>query len=576
MTSTVNWREYSLVAIIALLQWALLVGMAFRMGVTVDEPAHLLSARLYWNGEDKLAPRDMPPLLKILAGAVASRFPIPVPRDHPTWEKQNEWDSSLEMMNRMDRTQIETVFSWSRLPMTIFPVACGLLLWWWARQLFSWPVAIAAQALLAFSPTALGHGSLVKNDMAATFGYLLFWYTAWRWWRSPGTAQAAAMGVGVATAILAKLSMLILPPLAVTAVLIKGRMISGARTAVALLLVLGIPYAAALAGWQFETRRLSAGDIEACRQDKHLPAWACDAGAGFQVLPIPQPLWDGFLGLLRSNDVPPGVYFLGSTQTRGLPQYFVTALLLKMTEIGLLLLFAGSVVLILRLWRRNLDLTVLFWTAPALLYLALASNSNLQLGVRLVLPALPFFVLISAQALDQVALRYRASICLSIALLAGIRTAQAYPHGIAYFNWFAGGPENGIAWLSDSNLDWGQSLRELRREIMKRKIGFVRISYFGTDNLWAYFTDREVELITPPWFPSYAQGTRYKPEPGWYAISATYITGQLFPQEYRDYFQVFRAMRPVTRVGYSIFLYEIPAQAIRPPAAVETSSQIVR
>jgi len=532
--------------------------MAARTGVTVDEPAHLLSSYLYWHGEDTLAPRDMPPLLKIFSGAAASRFDIPVPRDHVSWQKHHEWDAGLEMMDRMNREQIERIYFWSRVPMTIFPVACGLLLWWWARQLFSWPVAAVAQALLAFSPTALGHGALVKNDMAAAFGYLLFWYTAWQWWRSPSTPRAAAMGVGTAMGILSKMSMLILPPIAFLAVFLKTRELGARRAASAFALVLGIPYASALAGWQFETARLRPAEIEACRQDPHLPPWVCTVGRAFQQVPLPRPLWDGFRGLVRSNDVPPGIYFLGSTQKQGRPEYFVTALLLKSTELGLLLFLAGTCVLLWRVRRRELGANDLFWIAPGILYIGLASNSNLQLGVRLVLPAVAFLILVSVQALDRIALRYRASVCLLVALLAGARAVQVYPHGIPYFNAFAGGSGNGLAWLSDSNLDWGQSLRELRREVTARRIESIRVCYFGTDNLWAYFTDKEIELLTPPWFAGYAQGPRYKPRPGWYAISATHLTGQLFPEEYRDYFAEFRGIRPAAKIGYSIYLYEIP------------------
>lgn len=569
-------REWCAVAAIAFLQLTLLVGIAARVGVTVDEPSHLLSSRLYWSGEDKLAPRDMPPLLKIFAGAVASRFEIPIPRDHASWKKQNEWEIALEMMERMNRAQIEQVFFWARLPMTFFPVACALLLWWWARQLFSWPAAVAAQAILALSPTALGHGALVKNDMAAAFGYLLFWYAAWRWWRSPEWKHAAMVGIGLAAAMLAKMSMLILPPIAVLGVLLRARSLGVKRAIATLALVLLIPYVSALAGWQFEVRRLGRADIEICRQDAHLPSWACDVGTVFQAVPLPQPLWDGFLGLLRSNDVPPGVYFLGSTQTRGLPAYFVVALLVKLTEFALLLFFAGAATLLWRLWRRRLDASCVFWTVPAFLYIGLASGANLQLGVRLVLPALPFLVLIGTYALDFAAPRLRTFLCAAIILLAAVKAVQVFPNGISYFNAFAGGPDNGIAWLSDSNLDWGQSLRDLRHEVTDRRIKFLRVCYFGTDNLWAYFTDREVEQITPPWNAAFAQGPHYQPQPGWYAISATHVTGQLFPREYRDYFQVFRTLRPVAKAGYSIFLYEIPDPATTRDRPVESSSQVVR
>jgi len=89
-------------------------------------------------------------------------------------------------------------------------------------------------------------------------------------------------------------------------------------------------------------------------------------------------------------------------------------------------------------------------------------------------------------------------------------------------------------------------------------LGKVRLAYFGTDNVWAYLSDKEIETIAPPWSGVAVQGIHLNPEPGVYAISATLLTGQFFAKEYRDYYQEFRKRRPFAKAGYSIFLYKIP------------------
>jgi hypothetical protein len=53
------------------------------------------------------------------------------------------------------------------------------------------------------------------------------------------------------------------------------------------------------------------------------------------------------------------------------------------------------------------------------------------------------------------------------------------------------------------------------------------------------------------------EGDKLAPEPGYYAISATLLTGQFFSERYRDYFHEFRTRKPIAKAGYSIFVYRI-------------------
>ena len=119
----VTVREALWLAVILLLQLTALVALAKRTGVTVDEPSHILSAILYWEGQDTLAPRDMPPLIKIAGGWLAARgeFQI-VEESHPVWKKHHEWDISLDMIRRMDERQIRESMLLARLPLRF---SCG-------------------------------------------------------------------------------------------------------------------------------------------------------------------------------------------------------------------------------------------------------------------------------------------------------------------------------------------------------------------------------------------------------------------------------------------------------------------
>jgi len=543
---------------------ALAAGLVYEArytGLTVDEPVHVLSAALYWQAADQLKPRDLAPAIKIVGGWVPRVLGLPVPRDHPAWKKQEAWWAAVVMMDRFKRQRSNRLFFLARLPMLVFPLLTAWLLWRWGRQLYGGLVALLLVLLFAVEPSALGHGALFKNDLAATCAYFWFWYRAWRFWKWPGLGNALWLGCALLAAVLSKLSMLVLVPalpLIIVARAARGTVLRRSQAAAAFLLATVLAYLGALAASQFEARRLTRADLEALEQAR-LPGALVATGQVFRLLPAPIPLWEGAVSLWRSNNAEGNrTYMLGRQRPRGDRLYFLLALAVKTPVALQILLLAGSLCLLLRQARRQLEPADLFWLLPPWLYLALSSLSTLQLGIRLVLPALPFGLLISGCALQQ--LREKRRLWLAVLLVAGtaVESFRIFFHGISFFNLWAGGPDNGLKYLADSNLDWGQDLPLLRNRFDELKIRKLRLSYFGTDNPWRYFTDRELELIAPPWNDELAAGKRVlEPRPGYYAISATLLAGHLFKPQYRCFYSRFLAMKPIAKAGYSIFIYRV-------------------
>ncbi len=554
-----RWEILILVCILTA-HLAALVHLAWRTGVTVDEPSHLVSSFFYWHGQDNLKPRDMPPLIKIVGGWVPRLTGLPIPYDHKEiWGSQHEWIIALEMMDRL-REQVPRVFFLSRLPLLVFPIATGLLIWWWGRQILSPAVALCLMAAFALEPTALGHGALFKNDLAATFGYLLFWYRAWVYWRDPRARNAAWLGVGILVAVLAKMSMLMLVCVAPALIVARHLTLSPKRLralAAALALAIAIPYVGSLAACQFDTRRLRDLDLRNLDRDSRISDTFLAAANVFRVLPVPEPMWDGTVSLMQTNEDNPNVYFLGRTLENGHWLYFLVALVLKV-PIPLQLMLLGALLLeALLAWRRSFDLQRLFWIAPPWIYIALASMSSLQLGVRLVLPALPLALLTSGRAVEWLLRGRRVGILAGLFLFLGARTVWTYPHAISYFNLWPGTPERGARLLSDSNIDWGQDLRELATIVHGRGIKHLHLSYFGSDCVWTYFSDTEVEPLAPPWSDDVASGLVYRPEPGYYAISVTLLPGHMFEPRYQNYYSAFWGRTPIAQAGHSIYLFKI-------------------
>jgi hypothetical protein len=555
-----RWELSAVLGLLLAMAGALTV-QAWKLGITVDEPSHLLSSHLYWHGADRLQPRDMPPLIKIVCGWVPGFFPIHLDFDITKIKdvRRSEWDLALAMVERTNSSSLHPMFFFTRLPLLIFPLLTALLVWQWGRSLWGPAAGLALAFLYALEPTALGHGALVKNDIAATFTYLLFWFAAWRFWNSPSPRRAALLGGATLLALLSKMSMLWLIGIAPAIVLVRMWLSrqSARRTAAALALVLLIPYLGILSAYQFETRRTSAFELNALAKDSRLPKPLLAASHVFRVIPTAAPMWVGMLNLLQNNGNPAPVYFLGHVVPEGHPLYFITALAVKGPLPLLLLTFAGIILLAGDALRRRLDASALFWIAPGLLYIALASLSSLQLGIRLILPALPFGLLMAGRALRALLTPRRAPVLALVFLCMGVQAARVFPHGLSFFNVAAGGPGEGLRYLADSNLDWGQGLPELARYVERERISRVRLLYFGTDQARRLFRGSEIELVPLPWHERVVAERVLNLHPGYYAVSATLLPGQFFSEPWRDYLRPFRDRRPIARVANSIYIYRI-------------------
>lgn len=92
-------------------------------------------------------------------------------------------------------------------------------------------------------------------------------------------------------------------------------------------------------------------------------------------------------------------------------------------------------------------------------FMLLSMKSSINLGMRHILPVLPFLYLgigILTKQLWEKKLHFKIVISLFLVWY-GISAFSIYPHYLEYFNEFIGGPKNGYKYLLDSNLSWGQN-----------------------------------------------------------------------------------------------------------------------
>jgi hypothetical protein len=259
-------------------------------------------------------------------------------------------------------------------------------------------------------------------------------------------------------------------------------------------------------------------------------------------------------------------YFDGKFSVHGWWYFFPAVLAIK-TSSALLLLAAGGVALSLRRWQALLRDWV-FVLLPVGMYLGAAMAGNIQLGMRHILPVLPLLFLPAALALTWLASGrgkdaggksgvrpggIRKICLLFVVLLPLTELAMVYPHYLAFFNIFVGGPRNGSKYLLDSNQDWGQDLILLKRWMDAHDVQHINLSYYGTADPAAYGITNCTHLeSTPSDFHSEGFGTPQLP--GYVAVSSSILHG-FYSDEVARVYRPLLSQTPVAVIGFSIYVY---------------------
>ena len=453
-------------------------------------------------------------------------------------------------------------FAWGRGMIVLLSVGCGLILAAWSYELFGPKAALLTTLLWASSPTFLAHGSLVTTDLGAAFLFLATIYALWKFGSRPAWRPSLVFGLCLGLAQLAKFTCLELYPLSIALwFVLRYRNPAVAKSAPRIVWLQWFA-ALVLSGVVLNSGYLWQGSFSSLGSYKlqsrgfgslnELPGW----------IPVPVPR-DYLTGLDRQKQIMESahpVYLDHEWSTSGFRHYYLMALWYKVPHVSQCLALLAAWFLVRPGMESRKGREQVFLLLPVALLLGIASSTGMQLGLRYVLPALPFLTLFTGQTARWFdAAKYHARTRLLLVLIALLPFSLRYhPHHLAYFNEWAGGPLNGRWHLVDSNLDWGQDLRSLKEYLDRQPVPELRLAYFGS-------------------YPPAALGIKYQlpragfPEPGWYAVSVNFVQGS--PHTLRtpdgkavsfglDAFGYLRFFEPVARIGYSIDVYHLTSSDV--------------
>jgi len=279
---------------------------------------------------------------------------------------------------------------------------------------------------------------------------------------------------------------------------------------------------------------------------------------------------DGIRRINADHD-PTYLAFLGGRFAPHFQTYYVVAYLVKEPLPAILLMALGAWTLLRRGGLPAMDRAFLF-LPPAILFLTYSLFSD-NLGFRYMIPALPFLHLAGGAGLAFLLKEggpWRKACAVVLVLWMVVAGTAIYPDHLSYFNEMAcavkapslldveGGWRCGPLWLDDSNVDWGQGMKQLRAWLQTHPSPQpLRLGYFGS--------------IGPEFYGIEAPSVRVedllKPlAPGRYALSAHIVAraiGRLREQFGDGPGNWLLHARPIAVVGHAYYVYDISSSPVR-------------
>lgn len=568
----------------------------------MDELAHIPAGYGYVKYLDYRLNPEHPPLVKVLSALPLSFMNLNFPLDSSYWKSDvnGQWAVGTQFLYESGNNADE-ILKWARLGPMLLTLILIVFIYLWTKELLGPWWALLPASLFAFSPTVLAHGHYVTTDIGAALGIFISIYYFIKYHLEPRRKNLIIAGFAFGIAQLLKFSAVILIPYFILLLIFfygagvyrNWRAIGGIFKRfknllliflIGFLLVypfyfvttLNYPPEKQRADTDFILTSFAGGkpsEGEICNPARCLAEfdiWASDK-------PFLRPYAEYLLGVLMVLQRSAGgntTYFMGEVSASGWWYYFPLTYLMKEPLPILALMLLALIISLFNMRRALKEKRPTFAdyleTHPGefamllfvIAYGAYSINSTLNIGIRHLLPMMPFMYILTASGLKRwfKSNFFKQQIKLGVIMLLLIWFASDigfnYPYYLSYFNQ-GFGTKNGWQYVTDSNYDWGQDLKRLKTFVELNGINKIAVYYFGGGNP-KYYLDDKVEY----WWS--AKGDPRESGIKWLAVSVNDIQsakGKLHPGQIRnpedEYQWLANPYQPYARAGTSIFIYKL-------------------
>jgi len=596
---------------------ALLLGMfatlsyltARTKSATYDETIHVAAAWSHWQEGDFRANPEHPPLWKFYAAlpVVMGGGGLHRSAQSDEWwgrileDQAYQWGWAINTLYRTEGNDAERAIGAMRGMMLIVAIGLGAMIAWCS---WKWGGAVAcfvATGLFALDPNFLAHASLMTNDVAFSLLMLACVWATWRVGERGTIGKVSLLAVVCAMAVTTKFSGFLVGPLVAILLLVRairvetwdlmGRTLATrwrrAGGVMVVCIAIGLVCYGAIWGvYLFRFRptpkvgsemnflRLVSmvRDNELYSRHPGVPTTALERenwrpavitrvimGAEKRRL-LPQAFLFGVL-YVHMSSLTRMTFLLGQVGDVGWWYYFPLAVLFK-TPLAVLIAGVGAFAYAMGRVRKE----AVYLVVPAIFYALYLMSSNLNLGLRHMLPVYPFVYIAIGLVAAAVWRKWTKSARYVIAAVfvgLAVESLSAFPNFIPFFNAACGGSRGGIQLLGDSNLDWGQDLPALSQYVSTWRQSHpgqkFYLRYFGTADPFYY----GIDYVNLPGGYAYGPPVQWPDAPGLVAISATHLQGIYDSPQVHEQYEPFRHARPVAIVGGSIYVFEFPERNAR-------------
>lgn len=568
----------------------------------VDELAHVPAAYSYDHYGDYRVNAEHPPLMKNLAGWPLQFLHLNFPSDTANWNSTHpeQYTLGYDFLYHYGNSAAEILF-WARLPLLIFATFFGYVFYEIIRRRYNLETATLGLFFYALSPNFIAHSHYVATDVGASIGMFVALAAFIRLLEHPSRRSVVVLSLALGFAELTKFSSILLYTfmlIAWIAIALLGihktpwRLLKGIMAASLLSIVwiyiYYIPNTIALTG-SLQSSLFDANLMPYMAVDNGIGPWIAKTAMPLTQFEVLRPLLQYILGLamvivrVGSGNV---TYFNGMVALTSFPWYFPEIFVLK-TQISFLILLLISILsTVVGIWRLSLakfgelarrHYFEIVMTSFAAYYFITAVMSNLNIGIRHILPIYPPLFAVVAIVIVRLVYRlrqYRGWAVASLVVLMvwyGANTIQTYPSYVAYFNGLAGGPAMADKYFSDSGVDWGQDLIRLKKYTDKHpEISVLALDYFGGGTPPDVFCkhvfgangkrlmgDAGLDCSHTIYREWHAGDGRYTGQ--YIAVSETYLMNDMYYSGvvYSGSYDYLRQLIPIARIGNSIYLYKL-------------------